>query len=78
MPPENGPQPNTFERSRWRKTSTEGACVEVNHGTEGWVAVRDSKNPDGCILLFKRTVWSSFLVGIHTNRFDVRREQEGL
>lgn len=78
MPPENDPQPNNFERSHWRKTSTEGACVEVSHGTGGWVAVRDSKNPDGRILIFSRTVWSSFLACIHTTRFDAQLGQEDL
>lgn len=47
----------------WRKSSYSGAtgeCVEI-----GWpddaVAVRDSKNPDGPILMVSTRAWTVFL-----------------
>ncbi|SCL20257.1 DUF397 domain-containing protein [Micromonospora inyonensis] len=48
--------------ARWRKSShsgDEGACVEMAV-VPGTVAVRDSKDPDGPVLLFPPTVWTAF------------------
>ncbi|MGW0503657.1 DUF397 domain-containing protein [Micromonospora sp. NPDC003241] len=46
----------------WRKSShsgDEGACVEVAV-VPGTVAVRDSKDPDGPLLHFPPTAWTTF------------------
>ncbi|MEV6813318.1 DUF397 domain-containing protein [Micromonospora sp. NPDC051296] len=46
----------------WRKSShsgDEGACVEVAV-VPGTVAVRDSKDPDGPLLLFPPAAWTAF------------------
>ncbi|GIJ76966.1 protein of unknown function [Micromonospora phaseoli] len=46
----------------WRKSShsgDEGACVEVAV-VPGTVAVRDSKDPHGPLLLFPPAAWSAF------------------
>ncbi|GGM37060.1 hypothetical protein GCM10011608_22100 [Micromonospora sonchi] len=46
----------------WRKSShsgDEGACVEVGV-VPGTVAVRDSKDPGGPLLLFPPAAWSAF------------------
>lgn len=49
--------------TRWRKSSrstdTGGECVEVAASTSG-VAIRDSKNPNGPVLLFTATEWRTF------------------
>ncbi|MFI6228052.1 DUF397 domain-containing protein [Micromonospora echinospora] len=56
---------------RWRKSShsgDEGACVEMAvvpatiavRDSTGTVAVRDSKDPDGPVLLFSRPAWTTF------------------
>ncbi|WLW53989.1 DUF397 domain-containing protein [Streptomyces sp. YU58] len=49
----------------WRKSSfSEGGandCVEIADGFLGIVPVRDSKAPDGQVLLFGATSWTSFL-----------------
>ncbi|MEW2267206.1 DUF397 domain-containing protein [Streptomyces sp. NPDC047853] len=57
----------------WIKSSHSGAnggdCVEVAPGFPGVVPVRDSKNPDGPVLLVGRAAWSAFTGA----RFLVRR-----
>ncbi|MFD8220380.1 DUF397 domain-containing protein [Streptomyces sp. NPDC059697] len=49
----------------WRKSSySEGGandCVEVADGYPGLVPVRDSKVPDGPVVVFGTTAWASFL-----------------
>ncbi|MFD5159488.1 DUF397 domain-containing protein [Streptomyces hawaiiensis] len=51
----------------WRKSSySDGGqtnCVEVADGA-GTVPVRDSKQPDGPILLFGASPWATFLAGV--------------
>ncbi|AKZ57345.1 hypothetical protein SAM23877_4300 [Streptomyces ambofaciens ATCC 23877] len=37
-----------------------GNCVEVAPGFHSVVPVRDSKNPDGPVLLVGRAAWSAF------------------
>jgi hypothetical protein len=49
-------------RARWRKSSysgANGACVEVAGRPEA-VAVRDSKDPAGPVLVFTRQAWAAF------------------
>lgn len=60
------PLPSMFACDGWRKKSTEGSCVEVNHGTGGRVAVRDSKRRDGPMLIFNCNVWRTFLEHVRT------------
>ena len=49
----------------WRKSSYSGNgganCVEVARNLPGGVAVRDSKDPDGPVLLVSRDEWASFI-----------------
>ena len=49
----------------WRKSSHSnqegGNCVEVGDGMTAVVPVRDSKNPDGPVLVFPVGVWGSFV-----------------
>jgi hypothetical protein len=47
----------------WRKARRSignGDCVEVA-SVDGWVAVRDSKNPDGPVLTYTAAQWRLFL-----------------
>jgi hypothetical protein len=57
----------------WRKSSRSGAndsnCVEVAGLTEA-VAVRDSKDSAGPVLLFGPSSWSRFLSGVRGDSFD--------
>lgn len=49
----------------WRKSSRSsgngGQCVEVADNIPGSVAVRDSKNPSGPVLLFTPEAWAAFV-----------------
>lgn len=58
--------------ARWRKSSysSETAnCVEVAEMPEV-VAVRDSKNPDGGMLVFDEVVWRGFVAAVRAGNFD--------
>lgn len=63
---------NDLMALQWRKSSYSSGtrtCVEIATVARA-VAARDSKNPDGGVLLFEQTYWSSFLHGVRTGRFD--------
>ncbi|MGC5343736.1 DUF397 domain-containing protein [Streptomyces sp. DT24] len=49
----------------WRKSSYSngdgGACVEVADGLQDVVPVRDSKAPDGPVILVAHGEWSAFV-----------------
>jgi len=51
--------------AEWRKSSRSGsnggACVEVARNLPRIVAVRDSKNPDGPVLIVSRDTWAQFI-----------------
>ena len=50
----------------WRRRCASGACVEVAEVGRS-VVVRDSKYPDGEVVLFSRSAWSEFVAGIRHN-----------
>ena len=61
-------------RGVWRTSSRsagEWNCLEVA-GVSGAVAVRDSKDRDGPVLLIGRAGWAAFLAGIRSGEFDRR------
>ncbi|MET8084740.1 DUF397 domain-containing protein [Micromonospora sp. NPDC005197] len=51
--------------ARWRKSSRSngsgGNCVEVAENLSGVVAVRDSKDPAGPVLVFEPEAWRAFV-----------------
>jgi len=55
-------------RADWRKSSRSGdnggACVEVARNLPAIVAVRDSKNPDGPVLVISKDEWASFVTRV--------------
>lgn len=59
-----------FELStaHWRKSSYSngdgGDCVEVAPGLPRIVPVRDSKTPEGPVLLFSAATWSAFVTDV--------------
>ncbi|MEU8196434.1 DUF397 domain-containing protein [Microbispora amethystogenes] len=64
-----------LSRAEWRTSTRSGGsgqCVSVAF-VESHVAVRDSKDPDGPVLVFTTAEWTAFLDGVRDSEFDVRR-----
>jgi len=58
----------------WRKSTRSGGadnCVEVATSTDHHIGVRDSKDPDGGVLVFNPGSWSEFLEGVRSGEFDL-------
>jgi hypothetical protein len=62
-----------LSRAVWHKSSRSGGnggnCVEVAELVDA-VAVRDSKQPDGGVLIFERAGWTSFVDAAKNGEFD--------
>ena len=62
--------------AEWRKSSYSssngGQCVEVARNLPNVVAFRDSKDPDGPVLVFTPAEWRSFAAGVKIGAFDLR------
>jgi hypothetical protein len=60
--------------ANWRKSSRSGPwtdnCVEVAFVGEA-ILVRDSKNPDGAVLVFTPSEWDAFVNGAKEGEFDL-------
>lgn len=63
-----------LSRAEWRQSARSGAnydnCVEVAF-VDGAVAVRDSKQPDGPVLVFTPEEWDAFVDGAKDGEFDL-------
>ena len=65
----------------WRKSSFSsgngGACVEIafvpgsKEGSDHVIAMRDSKRPDGPVLIFTPAEWEAFTLGVQDGEFDL-------
>jgi Domain of unknown function (DUF397) len=59
----------------WRKSSYSGNnggdCVEVAGNLRDVVAVRDSKDPQGPVLLFSPDDWRAFTVAVKTGELTL-------
>ncbi|MDH2428795.1 DUF397 domain-containing protein [Sphaerisporangium sp. TRM90804] len=57
-----------LSKAAWRKSSRSGnnggQCVEVAGNLPGLVAVRDSKNPAGPVLVLGPAAWRVFVGGV--------------
>lgn len=56
----------------WRKAERSvgnGHCVELAP-IEGMIAMRDSKNPEGPVLIYTPDEWRAFLHGAKAGEFD--------
>jgi len=63
---------STLRGLAWRKAQRSvgnGACVELA-AHNGMVAVRDSKDPDGPVLMYTAAEWNAFLHGAKAGEFD--------
>ncbi|WNI15932.1 DUF397 domain-containing protein [Actinacidiphila sp. ITFR-21] len=59
----------------WTKSSRStgnGACVEVKSPAAESVVVRDSKDPQGPVLMFSPAAWSSFVTEVDRGSFNLR------
>ncbi|WP_280491830.1 DUF397 domain-containing protein [Nocardia asiatica] len=59
--------------ARWFKSTHSSAgseCVEIAHLDGGRVGVRDSKNPNGGVLVFTPSEWDEFVSGAREGKFD--------
>ena len=66
-----------LSRATWRKSSLSATngCVEVALDTAE-VAVRDSKDRSGPVLLFTAHEWDAFLAGVRDGEFDRSRSRQ--
>jgi hypothetical protein len=63
-----------LSNAAWHKSSRSGAnnnCVEVAGNLPRVVAVRDSKHPDGPVLVVTRAEWRAFTAGVKAGQFSL-------
>jgi hypothetical protein len=64
-----------LSRAVWRRSSRSGLnggseqCVEVAALEDGQIAVRDSKRPDGAVLVVTRAGLAAWISGVQNNEF---------
>jgi hypothetical protein len=57
----------------WTKSTrsgNNGQCVMMRLQDDGAVAVKDSKNPDGPVLVFRGDQWRAFIEGVKAGEAD--------
>ena len=54
----------------WRRGCESAHCIEVDTADPTVVKIRDSKDPDGPVLLFDFQEWNDFKEGIRNGAFD--------
>jgi hypothetical protein len=69
----NGTKAGGLTAAAWVKSSrsgpTGGNCVEVAALADGQVAMRNSRQPEGPVLVFTRAEWDAFLIGARDGEF---------
>ena len=71
--PYNGMPAPDLTDANWQKSkfsNPNGACVEVAHQSNGEIAVRNSRFPDGPALVYTKAEIAAFLAGAKDNEFD--------
>jgi hypothetical protein len=58
--------------AEWHKSTLSEAngCVEVAIQADG-VAIRDTKDRNGPVLVFSRAEWAAFIGGVRAGQFDL-------
>ncbi len=62
-----------WTRVTWTKSTRSngsGDCVETARLSDGSRAVRDSKDPEGPVLMFTPSEWRAFVAGVKDGEFD--------
>ena len=70
--PKAGSQVDLLDGAVWRTSSysgTHGNCVEVASNLPGLVAIRDSKEPEGAVLVVSTEGWGEFTDGVRDGEF---------
>ena len=60
--------------AHWKKSSRssgDGQCVAVATLGQDAVGVRDSKDPNGPVLVFTAAEWAAFVGGVKDGEFDL-------
>lgn len=63
----------SYADAAWRRASAcsdMDKCVELRRKTDGTVAVRNSRNPDGVVLTYERRAMRELLAGVKDGEFD--------
>ena len=71
--PANGMSATLVDGAAWRKSSysnSQGNCVEFAALTDGSVAVRNSRFPEGPALVYTRAEIAAMLAGARDGEFD--------
>lgn len=69
----NGKPDVDFSDAEWRRASdaTDDSLSQVEIAyKDGMYGMRDSRNPDGDILVFTPGEWDAFVKGVHAGEFD--------
>lgn len=64
----------------WRKSSysmTNGECVEVALLATGEIAIRDSTDPQGPVLVYPSEAWLAFVAAVKEGVFDPQVDVAG-
>ena len=64
----------------WRKSSRSygsGECIEVATPSSNRIAVRDSKNVQGAVLMFSSSQWRAFVSGVRKGKFSRPKRGQG-
>ncbi|MCF6475898.1 DUF397 domain-containing protein [Nonomuraea sp. MG754425] len=72
---------NDIMKAAWRRASYcngATACVEVAPLADGNVALRDSKQHDGPVLVFTPSEWAAFVAGVQDRQFDLETLTAGV
>lgn len=65
----SSPERESLAWLKARSSTANGQCVEVASAAGG-IAVRDSKDPDGPILIYTTSEFRAFLDGARNGEFD--------
>jgi hypothetical protein len=60
-----------FQFVKSNYSSGNGECVEVARNVLMVTAVRDSKNPHGCSLVFTADAWTAFVAAVKTGELSL-------